>query len=58
MIFSRRQARYSFDTGTHPGMTRPIAKPSAIPVPTSRQVLAWTASMAALSIVLQVLVGG
>lgn len=41
-------------------MTRPITDPAVakpIPIPTRAQVLAWTASMMALSIVLQVIVG-
>lgn len=35
---------------------RPITKP--IPIPTSRQILGWTTAMAALSIILQLVIGG
>jgi hypothetical protein len=38
-------------------MDRTLAKPLPIPLPTPKQVIAWTGAMAALSIVLQIIVG-
>ena len=51
--------RYQPHTGSHPGMDpRPIAPPvAAIPVPTARQVLAWTSLAALASVLLQVIAG-